>query len=137
MTEKRFTPGEANAMLPELKEELKRLQELTAEYQRQFAELQKQKAAYKHPPGGRQANADPFFAEEGRIDFMRMEIDLLIGNFARKGVLLKMISPGLLDFPAVIDGKDVLICWKEGEETITHYHGWNDGFVGRKPLPDV
>ncbi|WP_255570191.1 DUF2203 domain-containing protein [Cohnella sp. CFH 77786] len=80
---------------------------------------------------------DPFFTEESRLDFMKVEVDLLIGNFERKGVLLKRIRPGLVDFPAIIEGKSVLICWQEGEESITHYHGWNDGFIGRKPIPDA
>lgn len=67
---------------------------------------------------------------------MRMEAEMLIKNFARKGVQLKMISPGLVDFPARLDGEEILLCWREGEETITHYHGWNDGFMGRKWLPE-
>ncbi|MNJ78054.1 hypothetical protein D3C77_756970 [compost metagenome] len=67
---------------------------------------------------------------------MKMETELLIQNFARKGVLLKMIHPGLIDFPAELNGQQVLICWKEGEEQATHYHGWHDGFMGRKPFPE-
>ncbi|WP_238590881.1 DUF2203 domain-containing protein [Paenibacillus beijingensis] len=62
--------------------------------------------------------------------------DLRFANFARKGVLLKMVEPGLIDFPAVVNGENVLICWKQGETHVTHYHGWHDGYQGRKPLPE-
>lgn len=137
MENKTFTLSGANALLPVLKEDLLKLQTLTSELKHHYTELQNKKAMYKRSSLGVQDGMDPFFEEEGRIEFMRMEVDLLIDNFSRKGVLLKMITPGLIDFPAVVDGQEVLICWKEGEERITHYHGWNDGFIGRKPHPDA
>ena len=42
---------------------------------------------------------------------------------------------GLVDFPATIDGKDVLLCWRSDEPDVCHYHGWDEGFAGRRPLP--
>lgn len=137
MENKKFTLSEANALLPQLKEDLLKLQALSAQFEEQYLELQKEKSLHQQSRFGAGGNKDPFFEVESKLEFMRVEADLLIGNFARKGVHLKMINPGLLDFPAVVDGKDVLICWKEGEERISHYHGWNDGFIGRKPLPDA
>jgi len=132
---KRFTVWEANELLPQLKEDLRKLQALIDEYEERMIELQRRKSA---PALSRAAgrDADPFFEEEGRLDFMRMEMRLLAENFRRKGVLLKMVNPGLIDFPAIINGEEALICWKEGEERASHYHGWHDGFRGRKPLPE-
>jgi hypothetical protein len=132
-----FTLGEANSLLPQLKEDLLKLQLLAGQFEEQYVELQKKKSLHQQLHFGAGGDEDPFFEAEGKLEFMRVEADLLIANFARKGVLLKMVNPGLLDFPAIVDGKDVLICWKEGEERISHYHGWNDGFMGRKPLPDA
>jgi hypothetical protein len=43
---------------------------------------------------------------------------------------------GLVDFPAVIDGKDVFLCWHSDEPDIRWYHGLEDGFHGRKPIPE-
>jgi hypothetical protein len=131
-----FSLSEANALLPQLNEDLLKLQELTDRIQEQYQKLQKEKAAYKRSVPARKEK-DPFFELEGRIEFMRMEAEMLIDNFTRKGVLLKMISPGLIDFPAVVDGEEVLICWKQGEERVTHYHGWHDGFAGRKKHPEA
>lgn len=41
---------------------------------------------------------------------------------------------GLVDFPSIIDGKEVMLCWRSDEESIKFYHGINDGYTGRKPI---
>jgi hypothetical protein len=51
------------------------------------------------------------------------------------GVQVKDLAEGLLDFPARHDGEDVLLCWKVGEPEVGFWHGLEDGFAGRKPLP--
>ncbi|WP_274654969.1 DUF2203 domain-containing protein [Paenibacillus humicola] len=133
-----FTLSEANAMLPELNRDLQKLQRLTAQFADQSAELRKRKAAEGRPAGrSAEGGADPFFEQEAKLEFMRMEADLMIDNFSRKGVLLKMIDPGLIDFPAVVDGRNALICWKQGEERVAYYHGWDEGFIGRKRHPEA
>lgn len=137
MENKLFTLQEANQLLPQLKVDLHKLQQLTAQFEEQFLSYQKQKAQLRKDASHVAVNNDPFFEIEGQLDFMRMETELLAQNFSRKGVLLKMISPGLIDFPAVLDGENILICWKEGEEQASHYHGWEDGFMGRRPFPDA
>ena len=43
---------------------------------------------------------------------------------------------GLVDFPAIIDGKEVLLCWRSDEDDILYYHGFEDGYAGRKEIPD-
>ena len=44
-------------------------------------------------------------------------------------------SIGLVDFPAVIDGEEVFLCWRSDEDDVLFYHGINEGFAGRKPIP--
>ena len=46
-------------------------------------------------------------------------------------------SVGLVDFPSLLEGNEILLCWRSDEETISHYHGIYEGFSGRKPLPSV
>jgi hypothetical protein len=46
-------------------------------------------------------------------------------------------SIGLVDFPSLLEGNEILLCWRSDEETISHYHGIHEGFSGRKPLPSV
>ena len=43
---------------------------------------------------------------------------------------------GLVDFPSIIDGKDVLLCWRSDEDDIRFYHGLLEGFAGRKLIPE-
>lgn len=50
------------------------------------------------------------------------------------GVQVKDLSIGLLDFPCEVEGKTILLCWKLGEKSITHWHGVAEGFAGRKPI---
>ena len=59
----------------------------------------------------------------------------LLGWFTAEGLELKSIAPLLLDFPARLDGSDVLLCWLEGERELTWYHKPEHGFAGRRPLP--
>jgi hypothetical protein len=42
---------------------------------------------------------------------------------------------GLIDFPSIIDGEDVLLCWRSDEDSILFYHSIEEGFAGRKPIP--
>ena len=51
------------------------------------------------------------------------------------GVQVKDPDRGLVDFPAVREGQDVLLCWQLGEDEVGHWHGREEGFAGRKPLP--
>ena len=52
------------------------------------------------------------------------------------GVQVKDLGIGLLDFPCEVDGQIILLCWKLGEKSITHWHGTQEGFAGRKPIDE-
>ena len=54
----------------------------------------------------------------------------------RLDVVVRDLERGLVDFPAVIDGSEVYLCWLLDEPQITHFHGVESGFAGRRPLPD-
>ena len=50
------------------------------------------------------------------------------------GVQVKDLDQGLLDFPCLLDGETVLLCWKQGEKEIGYWHTMDGGYAGRKPL---
>ncbi len=52
------------------------------------------------------------------------------------GVQVKDLDIGLLDFPCEVEGGTILLCWKLGEQKITHWHSTEEGYSGRKPLDD-
>lgn len=60
-----------------------------------------------------------------------------LGEIDAIGVQVKDLDTGLLDFPCKIDGEIVLLCWKYGEDEITHWHSVEEGFRGRKPIDDA
>ncbi len=44
-------------------------------------------------------------------------------------------SMGLVDFPALIDGKEVFLCWRNDEDDIKYYHAIEAGYAGRRVIP--
>lgn len=50
------------------------------------------------------------------------------------GCVVKDIEVGLLDFPSRIDGREVFLCWRLGEDRIRFYHAMDEGFAGRRPI---
>jgi len=52
------------------------------------------------------------------------------------GVQVKDLNIGLLDFPCEVEGSIVLLCWRMGEHSITHWHSTDEGFAGRKPIDE-
>jgi hypothetical protein len=61
----------------------------------------------------------------------------IVGELETLGVQVKDLDEGLIDFPARHPERDetVLLCWRLGEEDVAFWHGLEEGFAGRKPLP--
>ena len=58
-----------------------------------------------------------------------------VQELEKLGVQVKDLDRGLVDFPALRDGEEVLLCWQVGEDKVAFWHGLEEGFAGRKPLP--
>ncbi|EJL44084.1 hypothetical protein BAG01nite_24230 [Brevibacillus agri] len=127
MNKKIFTLQEANDLLPYVREELSFLQKS----KRSFYEMyQKREQIKKQQP----VDEEALFSVECQLEFLELEAKMHVTQLIGKGIQVKDIDIGLFDFPAIIDGEEVLLCWREGEESITHYHGLREGFMGRKPI---
>ena len=61
-------------------------------------------------------------------------LDALIHQVQDTGVLFKDINLGLLDFPALRNGREVYLCWKHGEKDIEFWHEIEAGYAGRRPI---
>lgn len=129
-----FTLEEANALLPVVRTELESLQRIKRELDAKFVALQMLKAG--ESGNAAESGRDPYFELECEIEFLQLEARTHISNIARTGAELKDIEIGLVDFPALVGGREVLLCWRMGEERIGFYHGREEGFMGRKPLTD-
>ena len=51
-----------------------------------------------------------------------------------RGILVKSVEQGLVDFPSLRDGREVYLCWLEGEDDVRFWHDTDVGFAGRRPL---
>jgi hypothetical protein len=51
-----------------------------------------------------------------------------------RGILVKGMDPGLVDFPSMWEGREVYLCWLEGDEELGFWHEVEAGFAGRQPL---
>jgi hypothetical protein len=121
-TERRFTPEEANAELPELRARLPRLRDARHALIRSSERITDAVAA----DGGGVAGSDWFEAQRS----LRAEVLYL----AERGILLRDPETGLVDFPGDVDGRPVYLCWRLGEDHVAWYHGEDAGFASRKRL---
>ncbi len=62
------------------------------------------------------------------------KLDALIHRIQEMDVLIKDVNLGLLDFPALKDGREVYLCWQYGEGEIAFWHEVDTGFAGRQPI---
>lgn len=58
-----------------------------------------------------------------------------VARIQELGVLVKDLDRGLIDFPALRGDEEVLLCWEIGEDEVGYWHGLEEGFAGRRPLP--
>ena len=122
---KHFTLAEAKRALPLVKRVARDIQATQAQRLRIHAELSAALAGMS--PARQKVLHEDFERATNRLE-------KLIGELHVIGVELKDPSRALLDFPAMHEGREVLLCWMADEETITHWHETQAGFAGRKSV---
>ena len=143
---------DANARLAELEPILLALREQRLELIRLRDQVMKAEHAPHDHPGDAQRSVrtpDPAdrleggeAAEELRLTRLRMQglIDQMQAGVARLdalGVALRDIETGLVDFPAVVNGRQVWLCWRLGEREVGWWHEFATGVAGRQPIADL
>jgi hypothetical protein len=73
-------------------------------------------------------------ARSPEFNRLREELEQCVAELGELGVQIKDVESGLLDFPALREGADVLLCWRVGEDAVEWWHGLEDGFAGRRPV---
>lgn len=116
---KYFTPAEAKKTLPLVKRIVKDILDTSREMRLIADEI------------GGKVEDDP------RIQRLADEIENFMLELEEIGCYFKdwNFQIGLVDFPAIIEGKEVFLCWKSDEEDIMYYHEMETGFAGRKIIP--
>ncbi len=128
-----FTPEEANAALAELRPVVERM----VEHRRNLAAAQARQTELVTRIAGNGGDLVPSDLREAAaaIEAEANALSACIDLVNDAGVQIKSLEDGLLDFPARRGEEDVLLCWKLGEDEIGFWHGLDEGFAGRKPLP--
>jgi hypothetical protein len=119
MIKKYFTPQEANKRLPLVKQIVGDI----------LAKARQLKSAMAG------ANAS---SQKGAHEKILAEMNRLVDELESLGCFYKdwNFEKGLVDFPAIIDGQEVLLCWHSDEPDVRWYHGFEDGFAGRRAIPE-
>jgi hypothetical protein len=127
-----FTAEEANEALLEVRP----LTEELVGHRRALVELQERQSVVTARIAGNGGNVEPHELEEvqAQLDEEVAGIARCVARIHEVGALVKDLDDGLVDFPASRDGRDVLLCWRLGEDEIGFWHGLDEGFSGRKPL---
>lgn len=122
--ERHFSREEANALLPQLTALLSQLQEAKDELTDTEAHEALSEAAPTNGGG-----------EQGRqVGVAFLEVRRILETVERAGIVLRDIDRGLVDFPALMDGREVYLCWELGEEDVGYWHDLEGGYGGREPL---
>jgi len=130
-----FTLLEAEALLPVLESLLRSAMQAKALIEEVDAELELLKSRI-FVNGGTFVN---ILAVSRRKDEREKAIQRAkdaVAEIDAAGVQVKDLDIGLLDFPCVVGDEVILLCWKLGEKSITHWHNTTDGFAGRKPIDE-
>jgi hypothetical protein len=127
-----FTPKEANDELLEIRP---LVEELVA-HRREQQRLQASRFELAAKIAGNGGGIDPqVLAEAEQAEQReRMEIARCVNAIHGRGAIVKDVDEGLLDFPALRRGEEILLCWRLGEDEVAHWHGLEEGFAGRKRL---
>lgn len=130
---KTFTLSEAQTLLPVVEALLVRAQASATRSEELEMEMQ-QLVQRIFLTGGMHVDVSAAARRRAERDKAVQEAKDSLAEIDSIGVQVKDLEQGLLDFPSLIDGKPVLLCWKLGESAITHWHTEEEGFAGRKPL---
>jgi hypothetical protein len=121
---KHYTRDEAKALLPQVRKWLQELEQARDN----LLKYDKRLSALMEP--GRDAGGDLVNNWARTMADFRGAMD----EFQRREIMIKDIDRGLLDFPAIIGGREVFLCWEKDEDDIEFWHDLDTGYAGREKL---
>jgi hypothetical protein len=130
---RRFTLAEAQSLIPRVDTLLREAVSLKSEYQEaeQAIQVIAQRVALM---GGIIVNREHAIDNKNRRDAVATKLRAAIEQVQEFGCVIKDLDMGLIDFPTLLRGVEVYLCWKLGEPKIAFWHGVDEGFRGRKAI---
>ncbi|MEI6914441.1 MAG: DUF2203 domain-containing protein [Armatimonadota bacterium] len=123
--DKHFTLDEALQLLPEVRAAFQRIFEIQAALGDDLKDLNPLLKAAPSNGGGKKS--------AGYLQHI-IEINKLVNGLTHRGILIKDINTGLIDFPHMRQGEEVFLCYRMGEATIRYWHEIGAGFAGRQDI---
>jgi hypothetical protein len=122
--DKHYTRDEVRALLPQIRQWLDQLNRLRQELER-FDKRLSGLTGQGNDVGGETVNA-----------WIRALADMqgILAEFQRRRIFIKDLSRGLVDFPAIIGGREAFLCWEQEEDDVEFWHDLDAGFGGRERL---
>ena len=130
---KRFTLAEAQRMIPEVDRLLRQALESKVEYEQAERAIQESNERVRML-GGVMVDRKQALNNRSRREIGAEHLKSAIEAVQETGCVIKDLDIGLVDFPTLLRGVEVYLCWKLGEAGITFWHGVDEGFRGRKPI---
>jgi hypothetical protein len=121
---KHYTREEARALLPEVRRWLDDLNRLRVDLDRLDKRLS----------GLGEQGADTGGATVNQWIRTLADMQAVLAEFQRREIFIKDVSRGLIDFPAIIGGREVFLCWEQDEDDIEFWHDLETGYGGRERL---
>lgn len=132
MSDIHFTLEEANALLPWLEEALAGMtpvrDELAAR-QSDLLELMRQRLG-----NGAASKDEEITRTQRTVDRLTQALQRELRQVSQKGIIVRDLGRGLVDFPSLREGREVHLCWLRGENHIAYWHETDTGFGGRQRL---
>jgi hypothetical protein len=122
-----FTIDQANTILPKVK---KRFDEIlfcknnVIDIQEELQNLSDSNCTF-----------EKFITKKQELNHAVTSLYSMIQKLEDMGVMIKSVDEGLLDFPSIRYDEEIWLCWKFGENQVKFWHGKEEGFMGRKPIP--
>lgn len=129
-----FTVSEANRLIPVL-------ESLLRDFQSKVLKMEKNSLQWElhhrreSPRTSQTRKNPPSSAGFGELQRLEQELGDILKLINQVGCVVRDPRQGLIDFPGVLGKEPVYLCWKLGEEKVEFYHGVEDGYQGRKLLP--
>ncbi len=122
-----FTVDKANTILPKVKKKFDEIlccKNNVMDIQEELQNLSDSNCSF-----------EKFIKKKQELNHIVTSLYNLIQELEDMGVMVKSVDEGLLDFPSIRYDEEIWLCWKLGENKVKFWHGKDEGFMGRKPIP--
>lgn len=131
-----FTAESANKALPLVRAivlDIVHQWQVVSELERSLAPfLSEQNRAVPH-----ELYSEELSHRQSQLESEQIRLKELLQELSELGVEIKSVQDGLCDFPSLINGREVLLCWKLGEPHVQYWHEIDAGFAGRQPIQNL